>query len=110
MVMSQTIELDRPARTSVADGSLRLRLSESFRSNGLFANHEVRCDDCDGVVVLCGRVQSFHEKQMAQELARKVDGVKIVVNRLAVDRSRFATDVSREIPLKTGVRPSGEIR
>lgn len=103
MVHSQTIELSRPARASVVDNAVRLRLEESFRSNGLFSNQEIQCEHCEGVVVLRGRVHSFHEKQMAQELARKIDGVKMVINRLVVDRSKFSRDVSMEISLRNGV-------
>lgn len=105
MVMSQAIERDRPMHMSVTDkgDSVRVRLAEKLRGNGLLANQEVDCDHSEGVVVLRGRVHSFHEKQMAQELARKVDGVKMVVNRLVVDRSKFASDVSGEIPMKSGV-------
>ena len=105
MVMSRAIEFDRQVHTSVAedDSLIKVRLAERLRSNGLFADHEFHCDHCEGVVVLRGRVHSFHEKQMAQELARKVDGVKIVVNRLVVDRSKFAMDAAGETPLQAGV-------
>ncbi len=41
-----------------------------------------RCDD--GVLVIDGSVPSFFFKQMAQELARTVDGVQRVKNRLLV--------------------------
>ena len=112
MAMPQAIQLERQVHNSVAenDSSIRVRLAEAFRNDGRFANHEVHYDHCEGVVVLRGRVHSFHEKQLVQELARKVEGVKIVVNRLVVDRSKFARDVTEEIPLKAGVQLSGSIR
>ncbi len=102
MVLYQAIELDRPVHSSVADNDsfVEVCLAECFRSNGLFKSGEVCCDHCEGVVVLRGRVHSFHQKQMAQELARKVDGVKIVVNRLLVDRSKFAREVTEAVPFK----------
>ncbi|MEJ7591540.1 MAG: BON domain-containing protein [Planctomycetaceae bacterium] len=111
MAMPQAIQLERQVHNSVAENdiSIRLRLAEALRNDGRFANQEVQCVHCEGVVVLRGRVQSFHEKQMAQELARKVAGVEVVVNRLVVDRSKFARDVTDEIPLKVGVQLSGGI-
>ena len=86
MPMPQAIQREPQVRNSVAENeiSVRLRLAAKFHDSP-FANYELGCDFCEGVVVLRGRVHSFHEKQMVQELARKVDGVKIVVNRLVVD-------------------------
>ena len=104
--MPQAIQREPQIHNCVAENDLRIRhrLAEAFRIDGRFANHEVHCDHCEGVVVLRGRVHSFHEKQMVQELARKVDGVKIVVNRLVVDRSKFAREVTEEVPFKAAIR------
>ena len=38
-----------------------------------------------GVVVLTGKVNSYFQKQMAQEAIRRVDGVELIDNRLEVD-------------------------
>jgi len=104
MAMPQPIQREPQVHNSVAENDLcvKLRLAAKLLYSP-FANYELGCDFCEGVVVLRGRVHSFHEKQMVQELARKVDGVKIVVNRLVVDRSRLTRDVTQEIPLKAGV-------
>lgn len=61
------------------------RLDAHLRAYFLFAAQRVSWQFHEGVVVLRGNVNSFHEKQMAQELARRVEGVRVVVNRLMVD-------------------------
>jgi len=103
--MSHAAQIERHVHNSVSENkfSMKLRLIAKLEMHGLFANHGLSCDYCEGVVVLRGCVHSFHEKQMVQELIRKVDGVKIIVNRLVVDRSKFTRDVTEEIPLETDV-------
>ena len=44
----------------------------------------VACEYRDGVVVLRGRVPSFHMKQVAQTCVAEVDGVERIDNRLQV--------------------------
>jgi osmotically-inducible protein OsmY len=66
------------------DRAVERRLDASLREYFFFAAPHVNFECHDGVVVLRGDVNTFHEKQMAQELARRVEGVRVVVNRLAV--------------------------
>lgn len=49
--------------------------------------HQANCDMREGILFLCGNVSSFYTKQLAQEIARKVNGVNLIVNRLRVDHS-----------------------
>ena len=70
-------EIDLNARVEV-----ERRLRASFQ--GEF--HNAYCDIEEGILILCGNVSSFYSKQLAQEIARKVDGVNLIVNRLQVDR------------------------
>ncbi len=44
----------------------------------------VRCELREGLAILHGEVASFYFKQMAQEIAMKVPGVELVVNKLEV--------------------------
>ena len=46
--------------------------------------HEVRVEAEEGVVRLEGAVRSFFQKQMAQEVVRRLDGVERIVNCLQV--------------------------
>ena len=105
MTMSQSTQLERPVHNSVTKNefSMKHRLEAELQMHGLSVNDGLSCEYCEGVVVLRGRVQSFHEKQLAQELVRRMDGVNIVVNRLVVDRAKFTRDVTGEIPLKADV-------
>jgi osmotically-inducible protein OsmY len=85
------------ASDTIDDGAgIRHQLAERFAINGYSSANEVGFEYCEGVVVLRGHVDSFHEKQLVQEVARKVDGVKIIVNRLMVYRSDFSDTVKRE--------------
>lgn len=44
----------------------------------------LRCTYHEGVVMLHGRVSSFHLKQIAQEAVRYLGGVEVIVNRIEV--------------------------
>lgn len=66
------------------DRAVERRLDASLREYFFFATQCVNWQCHDGVVVLRGDVNTFHEKQMAQERARRVEGVRVVVNRLVV--------------------------
>jgi hypothetical protein len=55
-----------------------------------------------GVIVLRGRLASFHEKQIAIELTRHVAGVHRIDNHIEVESVRFNRDLERE-PLSGAV-------
>ncbi|MCH2114061.1 MAG: BON domain-containing protein [Pirellulales bacterium] len=50
-----------------------------------FSSREVHADVADGYVRLHGTVGTFYQKQMAQELVRRVDGVEKIENQLEVN-------------------------
>lgn len=50
----------------------------------LVGAQQLRVEEGDGRISLHGRVGSFFEKQMAQEVARRLDGVERVENLLTV--------------------------
>ena len=49
------------------------------------SRRQVQIEASDGNVRLEGTVNSFYQKQMAQELVRRVDGVETIVNQLEVN-------------------------
>jgi len=49
------------------------------------SDRQMRIDALNGVIKLEGAVNSFFQKQMAQELMRRVDGVTRVDNQLSVN-------------------------
>ena len=65
------------------------RLLEQVRSalsqSPSLSPRHVQIEATDGNIRLEGTVTSFYQKQMAQELARRVDGVEKVENRLQVN-------------------------
>ena len=97
-VLRQQTNSSSSPRT-VDDGAvIWQQLTDRLAANGYSSENDVGFEYNGGVVVLRGHVNSFHEKQLVQELARKVDGVRIIVNRLKVDRSEFSDSVKRESP------------
>jgi osmotically-inducible protein OsmY len=59
--------------------------TERLRDSPYEAMRWVSCECKHGVLVLRGRVFSFHEKQLAQEAVARIDGVTQVVNDVEVD-------------------------
>ncbi len=49
------------------------------------APQQVQIEATDGNIRLEGTVSSFYQKQMAQELVRRIDGVETIINQLQVN-------------------------
>ncbi|GAB5403615.1 MAG: hypothetical protein Aurels2KO_18460 [Aureliella sp.] len=64
---------------------LQIRVDSAIKGSPHLAGHQVFCQEESGIVVLHGRVNSFFQKQMAQEALRKLNGVEKVINELEVD-------------------------
>ncbi len=65
--------------------ALLTRVDSAIRGSRHLAGHQVFCQEESGTIVLHGKVQSFFQKQMAQEALRKLNGVEKVINELEVD-------------------------
>ncbi len=91
MAVTQKIEPDREISDQCGeqDRLAQVQLQSRLRCQFGFSASEIRARCSEGNLVLDGHVDSFHKKQMAQELARHVFGVRSVVNRLVVDSSRL---------------------
>ena len=61
------------------------RIYDALTTNPHVPSHKVRVEAADGRVVLKGSVDSFFQKQMAQEAIRRIDGVQRIDNLLEVD-------------------------
>lgn len=61
------------------------RLHEALHRNPHLFGRKLGFAADSGVVVLTGTVNSYFEKQMAQEAIRRIDGVALIDNRLQVD-------------------------
>jgi osmotically-inducible protein OsmY len=62
-----------------------LGAQQQLKASPYNALHDICCEGQDGQLILRGRVPSFYLKQLAQELVRRSEGVRSVVNRLEVD-------------------------
>ena len=71
--------------TVVEDPTITEMAMERLRDSPYNAMRRVSCECKHGVLFLRGRLFSFHEKQMAQEVVARIDGVTQVVNEVEVD-------------------------
>jgi len=67
-----------------------------LRRSTYLALHDVSCIASGDIVYLDGCLPSYYLKQVAQELAAGVDGVRRVVNRIEVRRAAARTLTSME--------------
>ena len=63
------------------------RVSTALERNPYLARRNLRFETSSGRVVLRGVVESYFQKQMAQEAVRRVEGVHEIANELEVCRS-----------------------
>ena len=80
-----------------SDKIVERQLHGSLGQYFFFAPQRVNWECHDGVVVLRGQVNTFHEKQMAQELARRAAGVRVVINRLNVEANATSRIVDEAV-------------
>lgn len=64
--------------------SLQERINQALSKSPYTPGHRLRVEEADGAVRLRGQVTTFFEKQMAQEVVRRLDGVQHVENLLEV--------------------------
>jgi osmotically-inducible protein OsmY len=64
--------------------NFELRIQNAIVHNPHLNHHHVHLTTNQGQVVLEGKVQSFFEKQMAQESLRRIEGVDSILNHLEV--------------------------
>lgn len=66
------------------ENALLDRIDRALRGSSQLGRHPIELHDCGGQVVIRGRVKTFYQKQVAQELVRRIDGVQTVINQLEV--------------------------
>ena len=59
--------------------------TERLRDSPYKVMRRISCECKHGVLFLRGRLFSFYEKQVAQEIVARIDGVTQVVNEVEVD-------------------------
>jgi osmotically-inducible protein OsmY len=60
------------------------RVDTALRENPHLQGRHVLLEDNEGTVTLRGTVESYYQKQMAQESLRAIDGVERILNQLEV--------------------------
>jgi osmotically-inducible protein OsmY len=60
------------------------RAQERLRAAPYISFRDVRCEYRHGLLILRGHVESYYEKQLAQESVARLEGVDQVVNELEV--------------------------
>lgn len=89
MIVTEEMEQDREIRgqSGEQDRFAQVQLQNRLRCQFGFSAQAISAQCSQGILLLEGNVDCFHKKQIAQELARRVSGVRLVVNRLVVDPS-----------------------
>ncbi len=68
----------------VRNGDVAAAAQDRLRASDYRGLRSLSCECHHGVLVLLGRVSSFHQKQLAQESVRRIPGVRAIVNRVEV--------------------------
>jgi hypothetical protein len=58
---------------------------QALTSSPIHAMHELRVERKNGTMILCGRVDTFYHKQLAQEIVRAVVHGQPLVNSIRVN-------------------------
>jgi osmotically-inducible protein OsmY len=66
-------------------GPLLHRIDSAIRSSPHVVRRRVYLESAGGRVVLRGRVDSYYQKQMVQELLRGIEGIAEISNQLEVE-------------------------
>lgn len=75
-----------PVRGENQDEDLKVRIEEDLERQNFESLRAVEVDVLSGIVLLTGHVDSYHEKQVAQEVWKRVAGILGVQNDLLVRR------------------------
>ena len=79
----------REVSKSAAGAALTTKVKTALASDvGMRTMTSIDVDSADGVVTLKGKVDSADAKKKAEEIAKKVDGVKRVKNELKVEAKK----------------------
>ena len=74
------------ASKPVTDDFISDSVGQKLAADSVVKGGSIKVDVKDGVVTLTGKVQEPKQKDKAEKLAKKVSGVKSVVNNLTIDK------------------------
>ena len=70
---------------ATAESTLHTRISSTIEASPYLKSRNLRFETHEGRVVLRGVVNSYYQKQMAQETLRRVQGIDHIENHLEVN-------------------------
>jgi hyperosmotically inducible protein len=79
-----TLGADKPVKPPVDDNFISDTVREKLAADAVVKGGAIEVDVKNGVVTLKGRVQEPKQKSKAESLAKKVKGVKSVVNNIQI--------------------------
>ena len=71
-------------KNPISDRDLNQKVSQSLSSHGMRPPCKVAVTSMKGTVTLSGQIQYEHQRQLAKQTARNVDGVDRIVDQLQV--------------------------
>ncbi len=71
--------------SSMPAGPLLHRIDSAIRTNPYVLHRRVFLESTPGKITLRGKVDSYYQKQMVQEVLRGIDGIAEISNLLEVD-------------------------
>jgi osmotically-inducible protein OsmY len=72
-------------RLNSQDAEIEESVLENLRATSISFGESIACQCQDGRLVLTGMLPSYYLKQLAQEIAGQVEGVRVVINQIQVD-------------------------
>ncbi len=95
MVASAAAAQDRSATTTVKDAWITTQVEAKYFGDSVVKGRNIDVDTAAGVVTLTGEVGSLAERRRAVALAKEVDGVSRVVDRLTLVPEKRGTSAER---------------
>ena len=80
----QSCNSNRPATVGMEDSEVTTKIKAKYAADSDVSFTDISVNTEEGVVYLTGRVATQEEKNEAERIAEKIDGVKDVVNHLKV--------------------------
>jgi osmotically-inducible protein OsmY len=81
-----TVLLDFPSGAISACDPVARAATDRLHENPELAGEFISCEYRQGMLVLRGRVPTYYQKRIAQEVVRRMDGVGQLVNEIDVAR------------------------
>ncbi len=86
------------------NGQITSNINRMLLWNNNITSSDIKVETTQGITTLSGKVDSYWEKELADDIAKSAKGVAGVVNLLEVDKSKSIVDVDIENDLRAAFR------